>query len=82
MSALRRTNDILEQPSRNALRNSNRAKGKTQSYMVYPYYLPDERITMVVLLNSGANIPGTWRMLQDIAAIVSPAHPWTGLPKE
>ena len=56
--------------------------GNTQSYMAYPYYLPHEQITMVVLLNSGTNIPGTWRMMQDIAAIVSPNHPWTGLPKE
>ena len=56
--------------------------GNTQSYMVFPYYLPDEGITMVVMLNSGANIPGTWRMMQDIASIVSPNHPWTGLPKE
>jgi hypothetical protein len=50
--------------------------------MAYPYYLPEEQITMVVLLNSGTNIPGTWRIMQDIAAIVSPNHPWTGLPKE
>jgi hypothetical protein len=26
--------------------------------MVYPYYLPDERITLVVMLNSGIDIPG------------------------
>ena len=32
--------------------------GNTMSYMVYPYYLPDERMTMVVMLNSGVNIPG------------------------
>jgi D-alanyl-D-alanine carboxypeptidase len=56
--------------------------GNTQSYMAYPYYLPDERITMVVLLNSGADIPSTWRMMGEIAPIVSPSHPWTGLPKE
>ena len=56
--------------------------GNTESYMAYPYYLPDERITMVVLLNSGVDIPGTWRLMQAIAPIVSPSHPWTGLPKE
>jgi D-alanyl-D-alanine carboxypeptidase len=56
--------------------------GNTLSYMVYPYYLPDERITMVVMLNSAADTPGTWRMMQAIAPIVSPSHPWTGLPKE
>ena len=56
--------------------------GNTQSYMAYPYYLPDEQITMVVLTNSGVDIPSTWRMMQAIAPIISPKHPWTGLPKE
>jgi D-alanyl-D-alanine carboxypeptidase len=56
--------------------------GNTQSYMAYPYYLPDEKVTMVVLTNSGVDIPDTWRMMQAIAPIVSPSHPWTGLPKE
>lgn len=56
--------------------------GNTMSYMVYPYYLPSERITMVVMLNSGANIPGTWALMQKIAPLISPKHPWPGLPKE
>jgi D-alanyl-D-alanine carboxypeptidase len=55
--------------------------GNILSYMAFPYYLPEERITMVVLLNSGANVPGAWKMMQDIAGIISPNHPWTGLPK-
>ena len=56
--------------------------GNILSYMTYPYYLPDEGITMVVLLNSGADIPGSWAMMQDITRIVSPNHPWPNLPKE
>lgn len=56
--------------------------GNILSYMAYPYYLPDEGITMVVLLNSGADIPGSWAMMQDITKIISPKHPWPGLPKE
>jgi hypothetical protein len=52
------------------------------SYMVYPYYLPSERMTMVVMLNSGAEVPGSWRMMQDIARIISPNNVWPGLPKE
>jgi D-alanyl-D-alanine carboxypeptidase len=56
--------------------------GNILSYMAYPYYLPDEGITMVVLLNSGADIPGSWAMIQDITRIISPNHPWPGLPKE
>lgn len=56
--------------------------GNTMSYMAYPYYLPDEGITMVVLLNSGADIPGSWAMMQDITRIISPNHLWPDLPKE
>lgn len=50
--------------------------------MTYPYHLLDEGITMVVLLNSGANIPCSWAMMQEITRIISPNHPWPGLPKE
>ncbi|MBA4063458.1 MAG: D-alanyl-D-alanine carboxypeptidase [Isosphaera sp.] len=56
--------------------------GNVLSYMVYPYYLPSERMTMVVMLNSGADIPGSWRMIQDITRIISPGNVWPGLPKE
>ena len=38
--------------------------GNIMSYMAYPYYLPSERITMVVLLNSGVDVPGSWVMMQ------------------
>jgi D-alanyl-D-alanine carboxypeptidase len=56
--------------------------GNIFSYMVYPYYLPSERTTMVVMLNSGADIPGSWRMIQDITRVISPDNVWPGLPKE
>jgi D-alanyl-D-alanine carboxypeptidase len=56
--------------------------GNVMSYMVYPYYLPAERITLVVMLNSGADIPGSWATMQDITRIVSPNHPWPNLPKQ
>ena len=56
--------------------------GNIMSYMVYPYYLPSERMTMVLMLNSGADIPGSWRMIQDITRIISPNNVWPGLPKE
>jgi hypothetical protein len=55
--------------------------GNIMSYMVYPYYLPAERMTMVVMLNSGADIPGSWLMIQDITRIISPKNVWPGLPK-
>jgi hypothetical protein len=41
-----------------------------------------ERITMVVLLNSGVDVPGSWVMMQDITRIISPDHPWPNLPKK
>ena len=50
--------------------------------MTFPYYLPAERITIVVMTNSGVDVPGTWLMMQDIVRIVSPNNPWPGLPKE
>jgi D-alanyl-D-alanine carboxypeptidase len=56
--------------------------GNILSYMVYPYYLPSDRITMVVMLNSGVDIPGSWALMQDITRIISPKHPWPNLPKE
>jgi D-alanyl-D-alanine carboxypeptidase len=56
--------------------------GNIMSYMAYPYHLPAEGITMVVLLNSGVDIPGSWIMMQDITRIISPNHPWPNLPKK
>ena len=56
--------------------------GNVMSYMAYPYYLPAERITMVVLTNSAADVPGSWAMMQDIARIITPDNPWPGLPKQ
>jgi D-alanyl-D-alanine carboxypeptidase len=52
------------------------------SYMAYPYYLPSEGITMVVLLNSGVDVPGSWAMMHDITRIMSPNNLWPDLPKQ
>jgi D-alanyl-D-alanine carboxypeptidase len=56
--------------------------GNILSYIAYPYYLPAERITMVVLLNSGVDVPGSWAIMQDITRIISPNNLWPGLPKQ
>jgi D-alanyl-D-alanine carboxypeptidase len=56
--------------------------GNIMSYMAYPYYLPSERITMVALLNSGVDVPGSWAMMQDITRIITPSNLWPGLPKQ
>jgi D-alanyl-D-alanine carboxypeptidase len=55
--------------------------GNIFSYMVWPYYLPSERITMVVMLNSGANIRDVWEMIQDITRIISPDNVFPGFPQ-
>ncbi len=54
--------------------------GNTESYMAYPYYLPSERITLVVLLNTAADIPGSWLLIRDITRIISPKSVFSGLP--
>ncbi len=56
--------------------------GNILSYMIYPYYLPSEQMAMVVMLNSGADIPGSWILIQDITRIISPNNIWPNLPKE
>jgi hypothetical protein len=37
-------------------------------------------MTMVVLVNSGADVEGVCHMIEDIALIISPNHPWTAFP--
>jgi D-alanyl-D-alanine carboxypeptidase len=58
--------------------------GNIFSYMAFPYYHPDEKITLVVLANSGSlkAIKQVWTMLQDIAQIISPSHPWVAIPPD
>jgi Beta-lactamase len=56
--------------------------GNIMSYMAYPYYLPSEGITMVVLLNSGVDVRGSWAMMQNITTIITPNNLWPGLPKQ
>ncbi len=55
--------------------------GNIFSYVAFPYYLPEQNMTMVVLLNSGADVRSAWIMMQDIANIISPNHPWPGVPE-
>lgn len=55
--------------------------GNILSYMAWPYYLPSERITMVVMLNSGANIRDVWEMIQDITRVISPDYVFPGFPQ-
>jgi D-alanyl-D-alanine carboxypeptidase len=68
-----------------ALENNNGwlgHNGNIYSYMVFPYYLPEQNMTMVVMLNSGSDPRAGWVMMQDIASIISPDNPWPGIPTE
>ncbi|GIF98065.1 serine hydrolase domain-containing protein [Catellatospora citrea] len=56
--------------------------GNIAGFMTYPYYLPDEQTTMVVMLNSNVDVPGSWALMEGIVKIVSPGHPWPKLPTE
>ena len=55
--------------------------GNIVGYLTYPYYLPSEKITMIVLLNS-SNVLGSWALIQAMTKIISPDHPWPNLPTE
>lgn len=56
--------------------------GNISGFMTYPYYLPAEKTTMVVMLNSNVDVPGSWKLMQGVVQIVSPGHPWPNLPTE
>jgi D-alanyl-D-alanine carboxypeptidase len=56
--------------------------GNISGYMTYPYHLPAERTTMVVMLNSNVDVPGSWSLIEGIVEIISPSHPWPKPPAE
>ena len=63
-------------------RNAVEANNLTDCGGMSAFRAPSERITMVVMLNSGADIPGSWRLVQDITRIIGPDNLWPDLPKE
>ncbi|GAB4051602.1 serine hydrolase domain-containing protein [Catellatospora paridis] len=56
--------------------------GNIAGYMTYPYYLPAEQTTMVVMLNSNVDVPGSWALMEGIVKIISPRHPWPKPPTD
>ncbi len=54
--------------------------GNIFSHVAYPYYLPAEDITMVVLFNSGEDIYQSVTIVQEITRIISPNNLWPALP--
>jgi D-alanyl-D-alanine carboxypeptidase len=56
--------------------------GNPLNYIAFPYHLPADEITLVVLGNTGSHPAKAWEMIGEIVPIVSPNNPWTNLPKE
>jgi D-alanyl-D-alanine carboxypeptidase len=50
--------------------------GNIAGYMTQPMYLPSQRMTMVVLVNSNAEVSDFVKLTQAITNIISPANPW------
>ena len=56
--------------------------GNIAGYLTYPYYLPAEEMTVVVLLNSSVDVLASWGLMEEFIKIVSPDHPWPKPPSE
>src|SRR5262245_36193500 len=51
-------------------------------YQTYAYYLPSEKTTMVVMVNSNADAGAVWDFIRGIVKIITPDHPWPAPPSE
>lgn len=56
--------------------------GNISGFMTYPYYLPEERMTVVMLINASTNVLGSWFMFGTIINTVAPNHRWPEPPQE
>ena len=54
--------------------------GRIPGFTTYPYYLPAEKLTIVLLVNSSANVVESWSLFDMIVKTVTPDHPWSALP--
>jgi D-alanyl-D-alanine carboxypeptidase len=54
--------------------------GNVLSNMAYPFYLPAQRMTMVVLLNSSVNVLGANALMQAITRAIAPNNVWPNPP--
>lgn len=56
--------------------------GNINGWITYPYYLPAEKTTIVLLMNSSVNVLGSWSLFKTIVDTVTPDHPWPEPPAE
>ena len=54
--------------------------GNITGYQTYAYYLPSEKTTMVVTVNSNADAVAVWNFVRGIVNIITPDHPWPAPP--
>lgn len=56
--------------------------GNIAGYITFPFYLPAEKTTLVVILNSNANVLGAVSVMRAITKIITPKHLWPEPPPE
>ena len=56
--------------------------GRIPGFTTYPYYLPEEKLTVVMLLNTSANVVEGWNLFGEVVKTITPDHPWSGIPTE
>jgi D-alanyl-D-alanine carboxypeptidase len=56
--------------------------GNITGYQTYAYYLPTEKTTLVVMVNSNVDAVGVWKFVRGIVGIITPDHPWPAPPSE
>jgi D-alanyl-D-alanine carboxypeptidase len=54
--------------------------GNVLGYVTYPFYLPTQQMTLVVLLNSSVDVLDSVAMMQAITRVISPDNVWPNPP--
>jgi D-alanyl-D-alanine carboxypeptidase len=54
--------------------------GNVLGYTAYPFYLPSERMTLVVLLNSSLDVLAGNTLMQEITRVIAPNNVWPDPP--
>jgi D-alanyl-D-alanine carboxypeptidase len=54
--------------------------GNVLGYVAYPFYLPTQQMTLVVLLNSSVDILDSVTLMQAITRVISPNNVWPNPP--
>src|SRR5919106_1419838 len=55
--------------------------GNLAGYITFPFYLPSQRTSMVVMLNSNVNVLGSVALMRAITKVITPNDLWPKPPK-